>query len=213
MSICQLSVPPPIAPIKRTLHRLDLQRNNITHLPEDYFTGCQVLYTLQLSCNQLTAVPDVQILNTTLRNLLLTNNMITHIESLFFVPMIMLNTLDLARNLLTGIEFNNAIWPSIRSICLDNNHLTFIKTANLKVSGNVVVTVRGNPWHCDIKLCWMSRCQYNMGKREAFWSNCPGSWMIRLVGDLVCSSPEERKNIAIKESGKNSCWWLNARLK
>ena len=206
MSICQLSVPPPIAPIKRTLHRLDLQRNNISHIPEDYFTGCQVLYTVQLSSNRFTAVPDVQILNATLRNLMLTNNMITHIESLFFVPMMMLNTLDLSRNLLTGIEFNSVLWPSIRSIGLDMNHLTFIRIANLKVSGDVVVTVRGNPWHCDMELCWMSNCQSNVGKREVFWSKCPGSWMIRLVGNMVCNSPEERKKFAIKESGKNSCW-------
>ena len=123
-------------------------------------------------------MPDVQILNATLRNLLLTNNMITYIEYLLFVPTIRLNTLDLARNLLTGISFDNAIRPSIRSIGLDNNHLTFIKTANLKVSGNVIVIVRGNPWHCDMELCWMSRCQYNMGQREALWSKCPGSWDI-----------------------------------
>ena len=100
----------------------------MTYIPEDYFTGSQVLDTLELSNNQLAAVPDVRILNATLRNFILNNNMITHIESLYFVPMVVLKTLDLSKNLLTEIEFLNTIWPSITTIGLDFNHLVFIKT-------------------------------------------------------------------------------------
>ena len=193
MSMSLLSAPPPIAPIKNTLHRWDLQVNNIILIPEDYNTCCQVLNTVQLSSNHLVAVTDVQILNATLRNLLLTNNKITHIESIFFCTYDNAKTLDLARNLLTEIEFNNVIWPSIRSIGLDNNYLNFIETDKLIALGNVVITVWGYPCHRDMELCWLSHCHYKMGMTEAFWSKCPYSWMIELCGDMICNSPEGTK--------------------
>ena len=212
MTMCQLSAPPPIAPIRRTLRHLYLGSNNMTYIPGEYFTGCPVLHTVGLSNNQFAAVPDVRILNTTLTNFILRNNLITHVESLYFVSMIMLKTLDLSKNLLTKIDFNNTIWPSIMYVIMENNHLSSIKITDLRARGKVVVTVGGNPWHCDMEFCWLSHCHYNMGMMDAFWSKCPGSWMIKLVGDMVGNSPEERKNISIKESGKNSYLWLNAWL-
>ena len=174
MTMCQLSAPPPIAPIRSTLRRLDLAENDMSYIPEDNFTGCHVLDTIELSSNQITSVPDVRILNATLTHFILRNNLITHVESLYFVPMIMLKTIDLSENLLTKIEFNNTIWPSITFIIMDNNHFTFIKIADLRAFGKVVITVSGNPWHCDMELCWLSRCRYSMGQREASWSKCPG---------------------------------------
>ena len=211
MSMCQLSEPPPIAPIRRTLRHLDLGTNNMTYIPEDYFTGCQVLDTIVLSDNQFAAVPDVGILNATLKTFILNNNMITHVESLYFVPMIMLKTLDLSENLLTEIEFNNAIWPSITTIGLDNNQLTVIKP-DLRVWEKVLILVQGNPWHCDMELCWLSHCHYKMGMRQELWFKCPSSWMIQLFGNMVCKSPEELKHIKLKESGKNVNWWPNTIL-
>ena len=136
---------------------------------------------------------------------MLSNNLITHVESLYFVPMMVLKTLDSYKHLITKIEFKNTIWPSISFNIMDDNHLTLINIADLRVWGNVLITGQGNPWHCGMELCWLPRCQYNMGKRKPFWSKCPGSWMIRLC-DLICNSPKERKNIAIKKSGKNSYW-------
>ena len=206
MSMCQLSEPPAIAPIRRTLRHLYLGGNNMTYFQEDYFTGCQGLHRVELSNNQLAVVPNVQILNATLRNFILSNNMITHVESLYFVPMIMLKTLDLSKNLLTEIELNNAIWPSITSIGLENNQLTFIKP-DLRVWGKVLIGVQGNPWHCDMELCWLSHCHYKMDMRHERWFKCPSSWMIQLVGNMVCNSPEELKHSKLKESGKNVNWW------
>ena len=118
--------------------------------------------------------------------------------------MIVLKILDLSKNLITKIQFNNTIWPSIALIVMDNNDLTFIKISDLRASGKVVVKVQGNPWHCDMELCWLSGCRYRMGRREAFWYKCLGSWKIQLLGEMICNSPQERKNIAIKKSGKNS---------
>ena len=206
MSMCQLSAPPPIAPIRRTLRHLDLGKNNMTYIPEDYFTGFQILDKVELSSNQFAAVPHVRILNATLKIFLLHNNMITHVESLYFVPMVVLKTLDLSNNLLTEIEFNNAIWPSIAMLGLENNHLTFIKP-DLRVLGKVWIGVQGNPWHCDMELCWLSHCHYKIGLIEELWLKCPSSWMIQLIGNMVCNSPEELKHIKLKESGKNANWW------
>ena len=66
MTMCQLSAPPPIAPIRRTLRPLYLGTNNMTHIPEDYFTGFQILDKVELSNNQFAALPDVRISNATL---------------------------------------------------------------------------------------------------------------------------------------------------
>ena len=148
MTNCQLSVPPPIAPIRKTLRYLELGENNLTYIPADYFTRCNVLDKISLGNNWLSTVPDIRFLNATLRIFLLNYNIITHIESLYFVPMMTLKTLDLSGNLITEIEFDKAIWLSIMHISLDNNRLASIKTSELsRVWGKVVVTVRGNPWH------------------------------------------------------------------
>ena len=206
MTMCQLSSPPPIAPIGRTLRHLYLGTNNMTYIPEDSFTGFQVLDKVEFSSNQFAAVPDVRILNATLKTFILHNNMITHVEYLFFVPMAIFKTLNLSSNLLTEIEFNNAIWPSITTIRLDNNHFTIIKP-DLRVLGKVLIKVQGNPWHCDMELCWLSHCHYKMGLREELWLKCPSSWMIQLLGKMVCNSPKELKHIKLKESRKNANWW------
>ena len=202
---CQLSAPPPIAPIARKLSYLGLENNNLTHIPVDYFTGCNIIETVSLGGNRFSSVPDVRILHGTLKRFLLYNNIITNVASLYSVPMIALNTLDLSRNLLTEIEFNNTIWPSITHISLENNLLNSIKLSGLRQAwGKVLVTVGDNPWHCDVKLCWLSRCHYKMGMAEIFWVNCLGFETIQLVGDIVCNSPDERRNVPIHKSGKES---------
>ena len=204
---CQLSLPPPIAPITKTLRNLDLERNNLTFIPVDYFNGCNVLVELLLGGNRFSVVPDVRILNATLRNFILRFNIITHIESLYFVHMIKLKTLDLTGNLLTQIEFDKVIWPAIALIALDNNCLASIKPSELRLVWRTVsITVAGNPWHCDRELCWLSRCHYKMGRREGYWFGCRGSEIIRMFGDIVCNSPDERKSVAINRSGKKSYW-------
>ena len=205
MTRCQLSLPPPIAPITKTLRNLDLESNNLTYIPVDYFNGCNVLVKLLLGGNRLSAVPDVRILNATLITFILNFNMITRIESLYFVHMIKLKTLDLAGNLLTEIEFDKVIWPAIAFIVLDNNRLASIKPSELRLVWRTVsIRVAGNPWHCDRELCWLSRCHYKMGRREGYWFGCRGSEIIRMIGDIVCNSPDERKNVAINRSGKKS---------
>ena len=149
---------------------------------------------------------DVQILNATLRRLTLSDNFIIRVESLYFVPMIKLMVLDLARNLLSEIEFDKAIWPSMKYIILENNRLTSIKTSGLrKFWRKVTVKVRSNPWHCDAELCWLSRCHYKIGRPEGVWFNCRGSERVQTIGDMVCNSPGERKNIALNKSGKELC--------
>ena len=205
MRSCQLTEPPPIAPIAGTLRYLELAKNNLTYIPAEYFTGCNLLDTLSLRGNRLSVVPDVWNVNTTLRRFHLNDNFITCIESLYFVPMIKLTTLVLAGNLLTEIAFENTVWPVITSIALSNNFLTTIELSGLsRVSGKVIVLVRDNPWHCDVELCWLSRCQYKMDRNDGNWFKCRGSEMIELIGDIECNSPDERRNVAINESGKES---------
>ena len=207
---CQLTTPPPIAPISRTLRHLGVGNNNFTHIPADYFTGFNLLDTVAMGQNRLSSVPDVQILNATLKSLTLCGNFITHIESLYLVPMLKLKILDLARNLLTEIDFDKTIWPSIQVIGLESNRLTSIETSGLrKVWRKVLVKVTGNPWHCDVELCWLSRCHYRMGNYEGVWSNCRGSERVQMFGDIVCNSPEERRNVILNKSGKES-YGINA---
>ena len=207
MTRCQLSLPPPIAPITKTLRKLDLDKNNLTYIPVDYFIGCNVLVKIFLGDNRLSAVPDVRILNATLITFILNFNITTHIESLYFVHMIKLKTLNLAGNLLTQIEFDKVTWPAIALIVLDNNRLASIKPSELRlVLRTVSIWVAGNPWHCDRELCWLSRCHYKRGRRLGHWFGCRGSEIIRMIGDIVCNSPDERQNVAINRSGKKSYW-------
>ena len=201
---CQLSKFPDLYLIASTLHKLTLSKCNLTYIPGSYFSGCTFLYHISLQENLLTSVPNFQSLNATLDSIVLRNNLITSVEPLYFIPMTKLDFLDLSSNLLIQIGFDDAIWPAISHIDLSNNCITSIDIYGLKnVSGSVRIPVRGNPWHCDQELCWLSRCNFRAGRRPdlGWWTNCGGVESIHLQSDFICNNPNEKKYITINETG------------
>ena len=204
---CQLSEAPSLAPIGSTLRKLSMEVNKLTCFPEHYFNECNVLREVFFGNNLLTAMPNVRNLNATIETIVLQNNRITSIEPLYFVPMTKLNSVDLSINLIVEIEFENIIWPAIKFIDLGSNYLTSINIYSLKsVLEKVQIQLKENPWHCDQKLCWLSHCNFRTGMRPGWgrWINCRDTESIKLVGDIICKGPDERKYQAINETG-NRC--------
>ena len=205
MTGCQLSEAPSIAPIVNTLRVLNLGSNNLTRFPENYFDECKLLHTIEFDRNLLTAIPDVRGLSGTMRMISLASNRITSIGPLCFLPMTKLKSVNLSKNLIMEIVFENVIWPSLKVIDLSENCLTSI---NIDGLNNVLRTAKielvGNPWHCNVKFCWLSHCKFRAGIRPGWgvWSNCRGTELIRLMGDINCNSPVTRKYQTINETGK-----------
>ena len=205
MTFCHLSEPPSLALISSTLQKLNLGANNLTSFPPNYFDECKSLHIIEFGNNLLTSIPDIRNINATIKRILLGDNRITSIESLYFVPMPKLEFVDLRENLIMEIVFDNIRWPSITGIVLSKNCLTSLNIDGLKrVLGNVKITLEGNPWHCDLKICWLSHCNFRTGMRPGWgvWSECRGTESIKLVGDISCKSPDERKYQTIVETGK-----------
>ena len=201
---CHLSEAPSLVPIASTLRMLDLIGSKLTCLPENYFNECHLLNYINFAINLLTAVPNLRNLNATIKDILLIDNRITNVESLYFVPMTKLKRVDLSNNLILEIVFENTIWPAISVIYLSNNCLTSVNIEGLQgVLRSVDVLLHGNPWHCDVELCWLYHCNFRAGMKPdwGMWSNCPGAESIRLVGDIICKGPDERKYLMVNETG------------
>ena len=129
---------------------------------------------------------------------------ITSIEPLYFVSMTKLEHVNFSNNLIIEILFDNVIWPVIYFIDLFDNPLTSINIDGLKsVLGKVTVVLASNPWHCDRSLCWLRHCNFRAELRPSrgLWFNCPGTETVQLQGDMICKSPDERKNHANNETG------------
>ena len=201
---CQLSEAPSIAPIANTLRILRLSDNSLTSLPENYFDDCSLLHSIYFGGNLLTAIPNVGKLNATIKDINMGYNQITSIAPLYFVTMTNLEWVNFSNNLIIEILFDNIIWPAILYIDLLDNHLTSINIDGLEsVIGKVTVDLAGNPWHCDRRLCWLRHCNFRAKLRPSddLWFNCPGTESVLLKGDMICKSPDERKNQAINETG------------
>ena len=201
---CQLSEVPSNAPIANTLRMLSLSDNSLTSFPENYFDDCSLLHSIYFGGNLLTATPNVGKLNATIKHIDMGYNKITSIEPLYFVSMTKLEHVNFSNNLIIEILFDNIIWPVIYLIDLIDNRLTSINIDGLKsVLGKLTVGLAGNPWHCDRRLCWLRHCNFQAKPRpgDDLWFNCPGTESVLLEGDMICKSPDERKNQAINETG------------
>ena len=204
---CQLKEAPDLSPISNTLRKLTISKSNLTYIPGKYFNGCTLLYKISLPDNLLTSVPNFRGLNAILHSIILRNNLITSVEPLYFFAMTELSLLDLSSNLIVQIGFGDAIWPAISVIDLSNNCITSIDIYKLKnVSESVYIHVRGNPWHCDRELCWLSRCNFRTGARPdlGWWANCSGVESIHLQSDFICKTPDGKNCITINEAGNDS---------
>ena len=55
------------------------------------------------------------------------------------------------------ITFENIIWPAMWATYLTTNCLTSINNAGLQSVLKIFkIALKGNPWRCDLKLCWLS---------------------------------------------------------
>ncbi|XP_042199381.1 leucine-rich repeat-containing protein 17-like [Callorhinchus milii] len=143
------------------LERLDLNRNRLKHLPEDFSNGLHMRYLeklekLDLSGNQIGSMEKGVFRGLTkLRNLLLKDNSLTVIENGFFFMLQSLEALHLERNNISSIQLE--AFASLRSLSLLGlngnrlSHLTFKIFLNIQTQGTHL-QLADNQWICDCDL-------------------------------------------------------------
>ena len=109
------------------LEQLDLRRNKLESLPEDYFTNCSSLYMVNLGENMLASLPDFKPIASSLAALLLTGNALTSCGRICETHLPKLQDMSMAQNELTYFDFNAAdLWPIIQNIMINHNRLKTI---------------------------------------------------------------------------------------
>ena len=195
---------PPIRPLAKTLKVLNLRVNNITSMYSEYFSGFDLLESIDLSQNRLISLPNMHHVNGTLKSLFIQRNNLEQITPLYFVPLGKLRLLHLSHNYLVNISFEHTMWPALLFLQLTHNLLSTINPYRPLTHGITTIRMQGNPWHCDRKLCWLAACSVKKKYGHAKFGHFICSRNHRTVYNLfgVCYSPGVRKEMEISESGK-----------
>ena len=145
--ICQL---PPITPELLHIAWTDC---DLTHLPDDYFSG-SLLITMDFSTNLFTEVPNLKCIQDTITFIDLSNNFINDTKMLegHFRALI---TLLLSNNLIQLFGMGLAyFWPKLEHISLVNNKIIhFDMPIHYQ---NIHICLTANPGRCST---WIKDCQ------------------------------------------------------
>ena len=135
-----------------SLNWLWLSNNNIHEIESDTFLGLSHCLKLQLNKNKLTRLQSGTFNGLiSLRELRLDKNSISDIQSRTFIP-------------LTGLQ----------TLFLKDNKLNTLNENVFKISNDIELTLSlsGNSFHCDNKLCWMIEAERNGNIR---WYKTPST--------------------------------------
>ena len=200
--MCQLKKAPPIRPLSKTLVNLNLAKNDITHIPPEYFRGFDLLERISLQWNRIANLPEMYHLNGTLMQLTLHWNRLEDIKALYFVSFEKINTMNLRKNYLTNLSFGNAMWPAIEALDLAHNLISTINPFQRMAKGATIITLINNPLHCNRDLCWLSHCRVRQMDTFTRGLVCSDHPSVKVVYQgLSCNSPTERNMTDISESG------------
>ena len=223
MWFCEISEMPPLNPVKRTLSRITLSRNQIRSIPEDYFFGFSKLRYLELSNNLLTSIFQLHPLSATLHDLYLDSNKLQHFPtSVYNAIYTALVTLSLSGNNLTELRkdaLNNV--QSLNRLDLKANSISRVedlRSLHRVVSLTVSDSTSWKPFVIQYWLCsnqsyachddvikWRYFPRYWPFMREIHRSpvNSPhkGQWRGALMFSLIC---DWKKRLSKQSWG----WWF-----
>ena len=155
-----LTEPPSLQFICKSLIRLDMQRNYISHIDESYFAGCVKLATLCLQKNLLSSMPDISFIARTLMTLNLSENKLGGTYLYFVMSFPRLRAIYLEFNHLTAFCMQQIKHlPLLSSWSLNNNNITFVDFDELQgMPGWLFLSLYNNPLQCDNDKRWNNIC-------------------------------------------------------
>ena len=199
---CGLVQAPNIQPLAHSLFGLYLYKNNITGLPSNYFSGCNLLSLVILAHNKFRSIPDIAEICDTLTILSMNDNLLTDISMLHRVQLPRLEMLYLSKNRIVSFPYTQWIWPRLRVLNLQENLLGSLTHEWFwSAMGGLTVEAETNPWNCSQDLCWVQQCSlvtdYHSTRYECGRN---GNWLLLDEG-LQCTSPHVWKGQRIEETG------------
>ena len=176
----KLHTAPEISPVKPTLHKLYLSENQLVRFPNDYFKGFLQLRVLDVTANLLVAAPPISWLTSTLEVLSLESNCITSVAGIYSKKTFQrLAGLFLENNEINEIDIRVlSKMPKLKYLRLDANRIRHIDDYRPHLA-RTRINLALNPFHCDIKMAWMS----TVGMNKVSKPTCETPWCIK--GKLI----------------------------
>ena len=178
----KLVAPPILRPVESTLSELGLDNNCLGEIPVDYFQNFSCLSVLKLEGNRLAVLPNLSWLGESLQLIHLNDNRLVALDGLTSQGhYINLTGIYAARNEITTLNIthlNNV--PKLEIMKLNKNNLTSLADFTPYYGGRM--WVKGNPWHCDSNLSWVSSLNQDTFSLTCFTPQCyAGELPISLV--------------------------------
>uniref|UniRef100_A0A8C4PW84 Leucine rich repeat transmembrane neuronal 4 n=1 Tax=Eptatretus burgeri TaxID=7764 RepID=A0A8C4PW84_EPTBU len=176
----------------RALEFLDLGYNRLRALPRTSFTGLKHLTELHVERNRVVRV-DVIRLGPRLPNLRALYLKLNRIDMLSHIPpprWTSLQVLDLSGNGIQQLkpEIMERL-PNLEELKLDSNKLEVLEPdAFMSLSSLVFLSLTGNPWACDERLCGLAAWLHSFKGHHGGGMLCAGPE--QLAGDNVLEALE-----------------------
>ena len=179
---CQLQAPPALTHVKTCLIFLNLNRNCITFIPDQYFSGCTYLSEIFLQSNRLMIIPNIAYVSRTVMALHVAQNDITEVTTLYglFLPRMVQFTLD-SNAIQSFCMPPHSMWPSLTRLLLGHNNLS---SFYLPPWGGLTVALWDNPIHCNNTMGWVQQCE--KGREMPRVLTCGSD---DTIYGLTCASP------------------------
>ena len=165
-----LNTAPSLQYVGRTLEILMLPR---CHVQPDisYFLPCRTLRRVEIDRNEMETLEwglhniahIIKIIDAS-RNKI---RSLTPMEGILFTE---LSTLDLSTNRITFLRGSLLLFPKLKHLMLINNLLVDFKDRSVLNWGKALpyfhylsVKIKGNPWHCNGSMAWLTENLYDVG--------------------------------------------------
>ncbi|XP_064455403.1 protein toll-like isoform X2 [Ornithodoros turicata] len=139
------------------LKQLNMGSNKISWIGKLAFTGLGSLVELKLTSNRLTTLNGSLYFMPRLRSLYLRDNQLLSLRENDFGRLPRLGLLYAERNNISDVRGAFKTIASLEHLCLHGNHLTVIHRASLPedITKLKKITIEGNPLTCDCQLSWL----------------------------------------------------------
>ena len=193
----ELSSPPPLVGIQRSLSTLRVTHAKLTSVPATYFSGCDKLSTLVLNHNQLNTLPDLSAISDTLYSIELDHNNLTDVRPLQDFSFPNLRYVFLSHNQILQVDISRFHLPRLHAMVLSHNLIREFGDPRSLVRGGdkevkeVEIHLRGNPWYCNHKLSWVTsalQMEYHYSDAvDLYWKG----FTVQVISaqDMICHYP------------------------
>ena len=197
-----LSKIPNIDNVKKTLSSMNLVKNDITNIENDYFKD-SVLMNVNIAYNNIKTIPDVCYINETVEVINLNHNKIILIDPVLKCPFPYLYRLSLTGNRIQQLgltcEKRFTLWPSLDTLEVEDNQLNnlpglYCEDMMRTKIGSLNIWAQNNLFVCNTSLGWLVRNKYekyisSLGTVQYLWAGEGRRFLFSRLPKINCGPP------------------------